>query len=83
MSTRKKPRGGAPPGWMLNLLLWSLIALLQTLQSYTGQAAEGGSPVFSRTLGCTLLRLAAKSPPFRHVTRIYVTNRHHLTGVPQ
>jgi hypothetical protein len=32
------------------LIFWTLIALIQSLQSYTGEIAEGGSPVFSRVL---------------------------------
>ena len=36
--------------WILNLLLWTLITLVQTFQSYTGEASEGGSPKFGATL---------------------------------
>ena len=36
--------------WLVNLLLWAVIALIQAFQSYSGEASEGGSPRFGPTL---------------------------------
>ena len=36
--------------WLLSFILWTVIALVQAFQSYSGEASEGGSPRFGATL---------------------------------
>jgi len=36
--------------WLLSFILWTVFALVQAFQSYSGEVSEGGSPRFGATL---------------------------------
>lgn len=36
--------------WLFSFLLWTVVAFIQAFQNYSGEAAEGGNPAFTRTL---------------------------------